>query len=162
MNKNRKLRFNAVDVIILLLIGAVIYVLLNVFVINSDSGSANTVNYKTIRYVVEVGNLDERFSQSVKTGQTVQDAIEKKTIGTVVGVQSEPYKKNNFSYEENREVVSEVEGKITMKITIEAEAVDTEYAYTVNGYSILVGKQFSIMLPELYAVGYCIDLSDSQ
>ena len=48
-----------------------------------------------------------------------------------------------------------------MKITIEAEAVDTETAYTVNGYQILVGKQFSLMLPEMYAVGYCIDLNDS-
>ena len=33
MNKNRKLRFNAIDVLILLLIAAVIYVVLNVFVL---------------------------------------------------------------------------------------------------------------------------------
>ncbi len=162
MNKNRKLRFNAVDVIILLLICAVVFVLMNIFVKNNDSTGTNTVNYKTIRYVVELSNIDERFAQSVKAGQVVQDAIEKKTIGTVVGVQSEPYKKINFSYEENKEVVSEVEDKITMKITIEAEAVDTEYAYTVNGCSILVGKQFSLMLPEMYGAGYCIDLSDNQ
>ena len=61
-----------------------------------------------------------------------------------------------------REVVSDVEGKITMKITIEAEAVDTESAYLVNNCQILVGKQFSLILPEMYAVGYCIDLSDNQ
>ena len=167
MNKNRKLRFNAIDVLILLLIAAVIYVVLNVFVLNSDGSQNSSVNYKTIQYVVEVGNLDERFAQSVKAGQSVQDAIEKKVIGTVVGVQSEPYKKNNFSYDENKEVVSDVEGKITMKITIEAEAieaeaVDTESAYLVNNCQILVGKQFSLILPEMYAVGYCIDLSDNQ
>ena len=151
MNKNRKLRFNAIDVLILLLIAAVIYVVLNVFVLNSDGSQNSSVNYKTIQYVVEVGNLDERFAQSVKAGQSVQDAIEKK-----------PYKKNNFSYDENKEVVSDVEGKITMKITIEAEAVDTESAYLVNNCQILVGKQFSLILPEMYAVGYCIDLSDNQ
>lgn len=162
MNKNRKLRFNAIDVLILLLIAAVIYVVLNVFVLNSDGSQNSSVNYKTIQYVVEVGNLDERFAQSVKAGQSVQDAIEKKVIGTVVGVQSEPYKKNNFSYDENKEVVSDVEGKITMKITIEAEAVDTESTYLVNNCQILVGKQFSLILPEMYAVGYCIDLSDNQ
>ena len=135
MNKNRKLRFNAIDVLILLLIAAVIYVVLNVFVLNSDGSQNSSVNYKTIQYVVEVGNLDERFAQSVKAGQSVQDAIEKKVIGTVVGVQSEPYKKNNFSYDENKEVVSDVEGKITMKITIEAEAVDTESAYLAEQLS---------------------------
>ena len=97
MNKNRKLRFNAIDVLILLLIAAVIYVVLNVFVLNSDGSQNSSVNYKTIQEGVEVGNLDERFAQSVMAGQSVQDAIEKKVIGTVVGVQSEPYKKNNFS-----------------------------------------------------------------
>lgn len=162
MNKNRKLRFNAIDVLILLLIAAAVYVLINVFLKNSDSAqNTDSVNYKTIQYVVEIANLDERFAQSVKAGDSVQDAIEKKNIGTVVGVQSEPYKQSNFSYEENKEVISEVEDKISMKITIEAEAVDTETAYTVNGYQILVGKQFSLMLPEMYAVGYCIDLNDS-
>ena len=80
MNKNRKLRFNAIDVLILLLIAAVIYVVLNVFVLNSDGSQNSSVNYKTIQYVVEVGNLDERFAQSVKAGQSVQDAIEKKVI----------------------------------------------------------------------------------
>ena len=79
MNKNRKLRFNAIDVLILLLIAAVIYVVLNVFVLNSDGSQNSSVNYKTIQYVVEVGNLDERFAQSVKAGQSVQDAIEKKS-----------------------------------------------------------------------------------
>ncbi len=153
MNKNRKLRFNAIDVLILLLIAAVVYVLMNVFVNNSDSAQ--------IQYVVEISNLDERFAQSVKAGDSVQDAIEKKSIGTVVGVQTEPYKQSNFSFDENKEVISEVEDKISMKITIEAEAVDTETAYTVNGYQILVGKQFSLMLPEMYGVGFCIDLNDS-
>ena len=42
MNKNRKLRFNAIDVLILLLIAAVIYAVLNVFVLNSD-GSQNSM-----------------------------------------------------------------------------------------------------------------------
>ena len=54
MNKNRKLRFNAIDVLILLLIAAVIYVVLNVFVLNLDGSQNSSVNYKTIQYVVEV------------------------------------------------------------------------------------------------------------
>ena len=159
---NRKLRFNAIDVIILLLIIAVVYVILNIFVFSDSKNDTSAVNYKTIQYVVEINNIDERFADSVKSGQTVQDAIEKKNIGTVVGVQSTQYKKNSFNYEELREVVSNVENKISMKITIEAEAVDTEYAYTVNGCEIRVGQQYSLILPDMYGVGYCIDLNDNQ
>lgn len=159
---NRKLRFNAIDVIIILLLAAVVYVILNIFVFSDNKNDSSAVNYKTIQYVVEVNNIDERFGSIVEFGQAVQDAVEKKNIGTVVGVQTSPYKKSNFNYEEQREVVSTVENRISMKITIEAEAVDTEYAYTVNGCAIRVGQQYSLILPDMYAVGYCIDLNDKQ
>ena len=74
MNKNRKLRFNAIDVLILLLIAAVIYVVLNVFVLNSDGSQNSSVNYKTIQYVVEVGNLDERFAPRARKARPYSQA----------------------------------------------------------------------------------------
>ena len=49
MNKNRKLRFNAIDVLLLLLIAAVIYAVLNVIVLNSDGRQNSSVNVKTIQ-----------------------------------------------------------------------------------------------------------------
>ena len=159
---NRKLRFNVIDVLIILIIAAVIYVLLNVFVFNDSQNDNTAVNYKTIQYVVEVNNIDKRFSEVVKAGQVVQDAIEKKVIGTVTGVQSIQYKKSTFDFEELKEVVSAVEDRITLKITIEAEVMDTERAYIINGCEIRVGQSYSLILPDLYAVGYCVDLNDNQ
>ena len=70
MNKNRKLRFNAIDVLILLLIAAVIYVVLNVFVLNSDGSQNSSVNYsKPYSMWLRSGNLDERFS-SIRNGRS--------------------------------------------------------------------------------------------
>ena len=159
---NRKLRFNVIDVLIILIIAAVIYVLLNVFVFNDSQNDNTAVNYKTIQYVVEVNNIDKRFSEVVKAGQVVQDAIEKKVIGKVTGVQSIQYKKSTFDFEELKEVVASVEDRITLKITIEAEVMDTERAYIINGCEIRVGQSYSLILPDLYAVGYCVDLNDNQ
>ena len=56
------------------------------------------------------------------------------------------------------EVVSRTEGKITMLVTIEADVVETDRAFLANGCDIRVGKQFSLMLPEIYGVGFCIRL----
>lgn len=159
---NRKLRFNVIDVLIILIIAAVIYVLLNIFVLNDSQNDNTAVNYKTIQYVVEVNNIDKRFSETVKAGQVVQDAIAKKVIGTVTGVQAIQYKKSTFDFEELKEVVSTVEDRITLKITIEAEVMDTERAYIINGCEIRVGQSYSLVLPDLYAVGYCVDLNDNQ
>ncbi len=158
----RKLKFNAVDALIILLIAAVVFVLLYIFVLSENKDDSTAVNYKTIQYVVEVSNIEERFAESVKEGQAVQDAVERKNIGTVVGVQPVEYRKSGFDYENNVEIVSSVENKITLKITIEAQAVDTERAFIVDGCEIRVGQRYSLMLPDMYAVGFCIDLIEKQ
>ncbi len=158
----RKLKFNAVDALIILLIAAVIFALAYIFVLSDNNNDGTAVNYKTIQYVVEVSNIEERFAESVKEGQTVQDAVERKNIGTVVGVQSVQYRKSGFDYTTNTETISSVENKIALKITIEAQAVDTERAFIVDGCEIRVGQQYSLILPEMYGVGYCVDLIDIQ
>ena len=66
MNK-RKLRFNGVDVLLILMIAAAAFVLLYVFVF-SDRGSDVQSGSDTVKiqYVVQLQNLDARFSESVR------------------------------------------------------------------------------------------------
>ena len=159
--KNRKLRFNAVDVLLILMIAAAAVVLLYVFVW-SDRGSDNTdLQYTDIQYVVEVQNVESRFADSVKRGQSVEDAIARKSIGTVAGVEVVDFEKITFDYDNIREKVAGAADRITIRITVEAQAVETDRAFTVDGCEIRVGEQYSLMLPDFYAVGYCIELRDN-
>jgi len=161
MNK-KKFRFNAIDVLILLIITAVVFVLLYVFVFTDDSTEQPDVVYQNIQYVVEVNNLDEQYEEMITKGQSVQDAVERRSIGVVSGVQTVPYEKITFDKNNGEEKVSSVEGKISMKITIDAQAVETDRDFSVDGCVIKVGKQYSLMLPEMYAVGYCIEIIEKQ
>jgi len=157
----RKLRFNAIDALIILVIAAAVFVLLYVFVFSGrGTQTAAEVNYTTIQYVVELQNIDEHLEDAVKKGQLVEDAVERKKIGTVSGVQAIPYEKVTFDYESGRETVASVEGKITLKISIEAQAVETDRAFTVDGCEIRVGQQYSLILPDLYGYGYCTEIID--
>lgn len=158
----RKLRFNAVDMLILLVIAAAVLVLLYVFVF-SDRGTqtAAETNYTTIQYVIEVQNLDASYEEAVKKGQPVEEAVERKQIGTIVGVQAVPFEKITFDYENGRETTAQVDGKITLKISIEAQAIETDRAFTVDGYEIRVGQTYSLILPNLYGYGYCTELIDN-
>ncbi len=63
----RKLRFNAIDALIILVIAAAVFVLLYVFVF-SGRGTQTTaeVTTTTIRYVVELQNMDEHLQDTVK------------------------------------------------------------------------------------------------
>ena len=156
----RKIRFNIIDLIIILIIVAAAFVLAKVFVGGGKDIAAET-NTKKIQYVIEIQEVEDRFDGSVKKGDAVQDAIERKNIGTVVGVQSSDFQKITFDYDTGMETVSYVEGRIVLDITIEATAIVTDKAYTVDGCEIRVGEQYSIMLPEFYGVGYCIKITET-
>ena len=115
----RKLRFNAVDVLLILLVAAAAAVLLYVFVWSDRGAETPDADSTTIQYVVEVQNVDSRFADSVKRGQTVQDAIQRKTVGTVAGVEVVDFEKVTFDYENVRETVAAAEDRITLRITVE-------------------------------------------
>ena len=155
----RKLRFNAIDALIILVIAAAVFVLLYVFVFSGrGTQTASEVTSTTIRYVVELQNMDEHLRNVVKKDQPVEDAVERKKIGKVVGVQPVDFEKITFDYVNGRETTSKVEGKVTLKITIEAQAVETDRAFTVDGCQIRVGQQYSLILPDLYGYGYCTEI----
>ncbi len=154
----RKVRFNAIDAIILLILAAAVGVLLYIFVFSAKDTQSTEGSVRTIQYVVEVQNIDDHFENAVEIGQPVQDAIKRKHIGTVVGVQTLPFEKVTFNYETGKSTVSAAEGVITLKITIEASVTETDRAFTVDGCEIRVGEQYSLMLPELYGAGYCTDI----
>lgn len=154
----RKVRFNAIDAIIILVFAAAVGALLYIFVFSEGQTQTLEGNVRTIQYVVEIQNIDERFDDAVKAGQPVQDAVKRKHIGTVTGVQSVPYEKITFDYESLQETVAGVEGMITLKITIEAQVTETDRAFTADGCEIRVGEQYSLMMPEMYGVGFCTDI----
>ncbi len=160
--KKNKIRFNLIDLLIILVIAAVVFLLLYVFVFSGNKNQVEEVNYTNIRYVFEIQKVDSRFEDLVEVGQPVQDAVERRSIGTVVGVQAVPYQKLVFDSSTGIEAVADVENMITLKITVEATAVETDRAFSVDGCIIKVGEQYSLALPGMYCVGYCTYIGNAR
>jgi hypothetical protein len=160
--KKNKIRFNLIDLLIILVIAAAVFLLLYVFVFSGNKNQAEDVNYTNIRYVFEIQKVDSRFEDLVEVGQPVQDAVERRSIGTVTGVQAVPYQKLVYDANTGAEVAADVENMITLKITVEATAIETDRAFSVDGCIIKVGKQYSLALPGMYCVGYCTYIGDSR
>lgn len=157
MNK-RKIRFNFIDLLILLVAAAAVFVLLYVFVLSDRASSTDTQELAVVQYVVEIQNVDERFSETVRKGQPVEDAIRRKPVGTVVGMEAKPFEKITFDYLTREEVTAAADGRITLYVTIETPVVETDSAFLSNGVAIRVGEQYSLIFPDLYGVGYCTSL----
>ncbi len=161
MNK-KKIRFNLVDLFIIIVVAAVVFLLLYIFVFSGNKNQVNEVNYTNIQYVIEIQDVDKSLEDAVAVGLPVQDAVEKRGIGTVCGVQAVPYQKLTFNSTTDSQTVSEVENKITLKITVEAQAIETDRAFTVGGCIIRVGEQYSIAVPGFYGSGYCTYIGNAR
>lgn len=157
--EKRKLKFNAVDALLILLAAAAVFVVLYVFVLSEKP--ADAAETQKIQYVVEIVNIDASFKNSVAVEQPVKDSVKQANIGKVIGVQDDTdFSKIVFDYEHNTEVTAKAKDRINMSITIEADAQVSDQAFTVNGVEIRVGKQYGLILPSFYGVGYCIKLTE--
>ena len=163
----RKLRINFVDILILLVILAAVAVLVYVY---AGKGKTEVQNVETVflEFVVEIPELNGSFTNLLTEGNPVEDAISRVKLGRVYSYENKEFLSTDFDAENNREVYKPVQnydgenmenrGLKNLYITIHAEAVVTDHGYMVNGKQICVGEKLSLRFPDMYAVGYCINL----
>lgn len=155
----RKLRVNLIDILILLILAAAVALVAVVFVGKRGEDPVAETNIATIEYVVELKELDSNLQDTFAVGQTVEDSIERKIIGQLKAISKSDALEINFNYTTGEEEYSVMEGKVNLTLTVRAQAVETDTAFTVNGYEIRVGKQVSVYLPGFQGAGYCIGLT---
>ena len=156
---DRKIRFNLVDVLILLILAAAAALVAFVFMGKGGNESAATTQPATIEYVIEIKNLDSSLQDTMAVGQLVEDSVERKIIGELKAISKSDAKATYFNYTTGEEEYSVVDGKVTLTLTVRAQAAESDESFTVNGYEIRVGKQISVILPGFQGSGYCIGLT---
>ena len=154
-----KMKFNIMDVLILLGIAAVAAVLLYVFVLSEDT-PVNSLygDVQKITYVVEITNVDDAYADKISVGETLIDSSKKVNIGTIVAVESQPYVHLGKNLNEGTMELTTVDNRSTIYVTVEADASLSGFAYTVNGHTVYVGQQVHLSLPHFVGTGYCIAL----
>ena len=151
--EKKKRRPNLIDIVFLLLIVGVVMV---AYFLIHGSDVENTV---TRSYVVELTDLYPDMADAVSVGDSVTDNVKNYDMGTVTAVEVTPYTvvaldEANGIYRE-----TEVPGKITLLLTIEAETTETEQTIsTASGYELRVGTSVSCTVSGLTGSGYIIGL----
>lgn len=142
--KKVKPRFNIIDVLIIVLLAAVIWV----FAMYADIGGADKATAgepSTVQYTVEVKEIREENVDAYAAGDEI---IGEKgnPIGTILSVGEYT---NDTTLAENKRtgeyVFSEIPNKYTVKLVIESPCTKNESGITVDEmYSIKVGKKINI------------------
>lgn len=145
----RKIKFNLVDVLIILLVGAALSVFAYVFLSEKEALPEDSQPEKKIRYVLQTGDVSDEFIGNIKVGDTLYEVETDKVLGKVVAVSSEGTYVTTTNTRDRLQTTSKVEGKSMIFITLEANAKYQKNRYTVNGIDILVGGYIRTISPEL-------------
>ncbi len=157
----RKLRFTPVDLLILVVLAAAVALVAFLFGGKDETDVVPVVQNTpaTIEYVIEIREVDANVHRAFAAGQVVEDAINRRSIGVLKAFYEAPTEKKGLDFESNEEVYTPVDGQVNLMLTVTAQAVESESAFTVDGYEIRVGKGISLILPEFQGYGYCISLT---
>lgn len=82
-----KYRFNIVDVLLILVVVAIVFVVYYFVAGRSENGSQSE---NTIRYTIELKTVDKDYLDNITVGDKVIETIRNRTVGKVVDVEIEP------------------------------------------------------------------------
>lgn len=147
--KKRKFRFNAIDAIIILIVLAAVAVFGYVFMSDEPVEEEPEETVK-IQYVLQTTETRERFVNNISESDIIYELGSEKILGTVVSVTDEPSYFTGTDGDSAMQVISEIEGRRNMFITVEAEAQLTKNGYSIDGNVITVGGGAEIVTPNMY------------
>jgi hypothetical protein len=146
--EKKKFRLNAVDVVIIVLVVAAIAVVGYVLLSERDEVAPQSEKLK-IDYVLMVTEMRSVYEDNVKVGDVVYDADTDKFVGKVVQVSSSVSKRTGTDLKTGDMVVSDLENRRDLFVTVEADAEITDNVYLVNGLTIVVGGVMNFSTPNL-------------
>ena len=150
MTQERKRKPNIIDFVILLAVLAVLAAI--GYRVILYPGERDTVR---IRYVLEVEQIQTEFCSKVTAEDLVYPFQGTDTIGIVTATSTAPAHFKGADKEGNP-VYTEMEGYNMLYITVEADAVQSDAGFEINGQIIRAGEVRAVQFPQLYCEAECI------
>ncbi len=153
-----KAKFNVMD-------GIIVLVLLVVLVAgavllgnrNSSAGSNGVAaETKTVQLVIELTDMDENFIKLPQVGDTAMIGVKEKMEVTVVKVETPPAQKRAENIVDGWAGISELPGRYDVRITFQAEGVETNDAVTINGVAARVGEEAFVKSKNWAGAGFFV------
>jgi hypothetical protein len=153
-----KWRLNVFDIAIIIAAVAAVYLFLR---LGQSAGveilSSGTPT--TVRYTVEILGLPEGFTDQIKPGDAIMEIVEKRSVGTVVSVDTQPFVMSSKNIITGEYIDAVVPERYTGNLLIESAAMETDESIVVGGgFAVRNGARMSIMGPGYAGAGYIINV----
>jgi hypothetical protein len=115
----------------------------------------------TVRYTIELTNMETDISDLIKVGDSITDRVEKHFMGRVVSYDVGTFITTSKDLYTGSYIATEVPGRYTANIVIEASATENDRDISVGSFVVKCGVQISVMGPGYAGNGYIIDIERS-
>lgn len=153
--KKRKIRFNIVDVIIILILIALAFALYSAV---SGRKTAQAENHVTLRCVFRTDAVPAGLEANFRVGDALFLDGGKVRLGTVFSAEVRPAVHTGVDRETGEAVFSDIDGKYTVYVTVETDAEKDGSSYFTDGYEIYVGKTLDAVTPMIAFGCECISI----
>jgi len=157
--KKRKWKINLFD-IVFIACAVVIAALILVFANRSGGSTVLSGPNGKVRYTLEMVGMLGDTATKIKPGDSLVDKIEKRPMGTVVGVDVQRTRISVKNQMTGERVIVEEPVRYTATVTVEADAniTSTQISIPPGGFVVRVGTWVSVNGPLYNSVGYIIDM----
>lgn len=161
--KKKKGRFNLVDLFLILIALAVVFVM--IFVIDPFSIELfdNTEKEVKLEYTIRIENVENTLINKIAIGNEVVDSSTKTSLGFVSSVENDiPHTEPYYDSEIGVVSMMQYENRYDLVVTVtSANATFTEgVGYEVNDRRVAVGTQLYLMFPDFVGTGSCISIRE--
>jgi hypothetical protein len=163
MQQRKKIRFNFIDALIILLILAVIAAASYLIYTAMHKPRAAITN-GTIEFEVRISNVDASALPLIKEGDTVKDSVTGEVLGKILSVSAEKAKYvGNVAVEEDGNLtlaVTDYDDLYDVYVKISADALaDDRGICTVGTTRILIGSPVYFKVTSFKSVSYITEFS---
>ncbi len=153
-----KVKFNGMDLFIILVVLAVIAAAAVLLLGGSGGGAVSASKNVNVTATVELTTKDASFAELIKEGDIVLMGEKDKMEAVVSAVEVVPAKSTGYDILEGGVIRAEIPGEYDVRVSMTALGADTEKAIEINGVAIRVGQNMVLGSKNWAGEGYVIGL----
>ncbi len=153
-------RFNIVDALLILVMLALCFAAL--YIADPFNWfSANTVRDTTLKYVVEIKEVNDDVKTNVKVGDRVFNSHTNNDIGKVTFLKTQPSYRWEYVEGGAEMIKKTVAGKSDVFVTVDVICTyEKGVGYTVDGQQIAVGMPITVRTSGFVGSGYVVSIEE--
>ena len=154
----KKVKFNGMDVFIILVVLAVIAAGVYFLFGRSSGGAAVTEKNTEVTAVLEICGMEKEYTEKIKVGDIAMLGEKDKMETVVKKIEVNPAKTSGYDILDGRVIMAEIPDQYDVQITVSALGTENDSAIKISGTAIKVGQLQVVNAKGWAGSGYVIGL----